>query len=53
MRAMLGKGDGTFDYWPNSKNGLQLEGDIRAFTDLGEGKLLVVKNSAQAEIWKY
>ena len=51
--VLLGKGDGTFDYWPNSKNGLQLEGDIRAFTDLGEGKLLVVKNSAQAEIWKY
>jgi hypothetical protein len=51
--VLLGKGDGTFDYWPNYKNGLQLEGDIRAFAELGEGKLLVVKNSAAAEIWKY
>ncbi|WP_057939479.1 VCBS repeat-containing protein [Algoriphagus resistens] len=51
--VLLGKGDGTFRYWPNAENGLQLEGDIRAFAELGEGKLLVVKNSASAEIWNY
>jgi hypothetical protein len=51
--VLLGKGDGTFDYWPNAQHGLQLNGDIRAFAMLGEGKLLVVKNSAAAEIWNY
>lgn len=51
--VLLGKGDGTFEYWPNAKNGLQLEGDIRAFAALGEGNLLIVKNSMSAEIWKY
>ncbi|WP_339751216.1 VCBS repeat-containing protein [Algoriphagus aquimarinus] len=51
--VLLGKGDGTFDYWPNAKNGLKLDGDVRAFAALGDGKLLVVKNSAKAEIWKY
>ena len=51
--VLLGKGDGTFDYWPNSKHGLKLDGDIRAFSDLGQGRLLVVKNNAAAEIWKY
>ncbi|WP_339874456.1 VCBS repeat-containing protein [uncultured Algoriphagus sp.] len=51
--VLLGKGDGTFDYRPNSKHGLKLDGDIRAFSDLGQGRLLVVKNNAAAEIWKY
>ncbi|SFT68273.1 Repeat domain-containing protein [Algoriphagus locisalis] len=51
--VLLGKGDGTFDFWPNAEHGLQLEGDIRAFAELDKGKLLVVKNSAKAEIWKY
>ncbi|PZX60285.1 VCBS repeat protein [Algoriphagus ratkowskyi] len=51
--VLLGKGDGTFDYWPNAQHGLRLDGDIRAFESLGKGKLLVVKNSAAAEIWKY
>ena len=51
--VLLGKGDGSFDYWPNSKHGLKLDGDIRAFSDLGEGRILVVKNNAAAEIWKY
>lgn len=51
--VMLGKGDGTFTFWPNAQHGLKLEGDVRAFTLLGEGQLLVVKNSAKAEIWKY
>ncbi|MEP1259231.1 VCBS repeat-containing protein, partial [Algoriphagus sp.] len=51
--VLLGKGDGTFDYWPNAQHGLQLNGDIRAFSMLGEGKLLVVKNNEPAEIWNY
>ncbi|WPR75498.1 VCBS repeat-containing protein [Algoriphagus sp. NG3] len=51
--VLLGKGDGTFDYWPNANHGLCLDGDIRAFTSLGAGKILVVKNSAAAEIWNY
>ncbi|WP_225586833.1 VCBS repeat-containing protein [Algoriphagus sp. Y33] len=51
--VLLGKGDGTFEFWPNAEHGLQLEGDIRAFATLGDGKLLVVKNSAAAEIWNY
>lgn len=50
---MLGKGDGTFTFWPNAQHGLRLDGDVRAFTLLGDGKILVVKNSAAAEIWKY
>lgn len=50
---MLGKGDGTFTFWPNAQHGLRLEGDVRAFSKLGEDKILVVKNSASAEIWKY
>jgi hypothetical protein len=50
---MLGKGDGTFTFWPNAQHGLRLEGDVRAFTLLDGGKILVVKNSAAAEIWKY
>lgn len=51
--VLLGKGDGSFDFWPNYKNGLKLDGDIRAFSSLGEGNLLVVKNNAKAEVWKY
>ena len=51
--VLLGNGDGTFRYWPNAENGLQLSGDIRAISKIGPGKLLFVKNSAQAEIWKY
>ncbi len=50
---LLGKGDGTFTFWPNAQHGFKLDGDVRDFTLLGEGKLLVVKNSASAEIWKY
>jgi hypothetical protein len=50
---LLGKGDGTFTFWPNRMHGLRLEGDVRAFTRLGKNQLLVVKNSAPAEIWKY
>lgn len=49
---LLGKGDGTFTYWPNFQHGLKLEGDIRAFDLLGTDQLLVVKNNAAAEVWK-
>jgi hypothetical protein len=51
--VLLGNGDGTFRYWPNAENGLQLSGDIRAISKIAPGKLLFIKNSAQAEIWKY
>jgi hypothetical protein len=51
--VLLGKGDGTFNFWPNRAHGLKLEGDIRAFATLGKNQLLVVKNSAPAEIWRY
>ena len=51
--VLLGNGDGTFDYWHNGAHGLKIEGDIRAFGHLGEGRLLVVKNSGPAEIWNY
>lgn len=51
--VLLGKGDGTFTYWPNRNHGLKLEGDIRAITRLGDKQLLFVKNNAAAEIWTY
>lgn len=51
--VLLGKGDGTFDYWKNSEHGLKLEGDIREFGLLGNKKLLVVKNNDAAEIWDF
>ena len=51
--VLLGKGDGTFDYWRNAENGLKIDGDVRAFGLLKNNKLLVVKNSAAAEIWDY
>lgn len=51
--VLLGKGDGTFDYWKNAAHGLKLDGDIRAFGLLENKKLLVVKNSAEAEIWDF
>jgi enediyne biosynthesis protein E4 len=51
--VLLGKGDGTFTFWPNREHGLKLQGDVREFSLLGEGRLLVVKNSKAAEIWKY
>lgn len=51
--VLLGNGDGTFKFWPNADNGLKIEGDVRAFGNLGKGRLLVVKNSAPAEIWEY
>ncbi|WP_425637322.1 VCBS repeat-containing protein [Algoriphagus yeomjeoni] len=51
--VLLGKGDGTFDYWKNAAHGLKIDGDIRAFGLLENRKILVVKNSAEAEIWEY
>jgi hypothetical protein len=51
--VFLGKGDGTFTFWPNRIHGLKLDGDIRAIANLGGKKLLFVKNSAPAEIWNY
>ncbi len=51
--VLLGNGDGTFGYMPNREHGLKLEGDVRAFSLLGKNRILVVKNSAEAEIWNY
>ncbi|MBN3521667.1 VCBS repeat-containing protein [Algoriphagus lutimaris] len=51
--VLLGKGDGTFEYWKNAEHGLKIDGDIRAFGLLENKKLLVVKNSDAAEIWDY
>jgi enediyne biosynthesis protein E4 len=51
--VLLGNGDGTFTFSPNYQNGLKLEGDVRAFSLLGGNRILVVKNSAAAEIWNY
>ncbi|WP_111670726.1 VCBS repeat-containing protein [Algoriphagus litoralis] len=51
--VLIGKGDGTFLYSPNYQNGLRLEGDVRAFSLLEGNQILVVKNSAAAEIWKF
>lgn len=51
--VLIGKGDGTFTFSPNYQNGLKLEGDVRAFSLLGGNRILVVKNSAAAEIWNY
>src|SRR5690606_1330114 len=51
--VLLGNGDGSFSFSPNRQNGLKLDGDVRAFSLLGEKRILVVKNSADAEIWKY
>lgn len=51
--VLLGNGDGTFTFNPNRENGLMLEGDVRAFSLLGNKRILVVKNSAAAEIWNY
>ena len=51
--VLLGKGDGTFTYWPNRNHGLKLDGDIRAITPLDGNRLLFVKNNAPAEIWDF
>ena len=51
--VLLGKGDGTFTFWPNRQHGLKWEGDIRAIKQIGKNQLLLVKNNAPAEIWTY
>jgi hypothetical protein len=51
--VLLGNGDGSFKFVPNREHGLRLDGDIRAFSSLGEKRILVVKNSAPVEIWRY
>jgi enediyne biosynthesis protein E4 len=51
--VLLGNGDGTFTFSPNRENGLKLEGDVRGFSLLGDKRILVIKNSAAAEIWNY
>ncbi|MDP3474051.1 MAG: VCBS repeat-containing protein [Algoriphagus sp.] len=51
--VLLGNGDGTFNFSPNRENGLKLEVDVRAFSLLDGNRILVVKNSASAEIWNY
>jgi hypothetical protein len=51
--VLLGKGDGTFTFWPNRTHGLKLAGDIRAISRIGSKQLLFVKNNAPAEIWTY
>ena len=51
--VLLGKGDGTFTFWPNRQHGLKWEGDIRAIKQIGKNQLLLVKNNAAAEIWTY
>lgn len=51
--VLIGKGDGTFTFSPNHQNGLKLEGDVRAFSLLEGNRILVIKNSAAAEIWNY
>jgi hypothetical protein len=51
--VLIGKGDGTFTFWPNRTHGLKLVGDIRAISRIGSKQLLFVKNNAPAEIWTY
>lgn len=53
--VLYGKGDGTFEYIPNRRHGLQLHGDIRDLHELeigGQRTLMVVKNNAALEFWK-
>lgn len=54
--VLLGRGDGSFDYWPNREHGLQLHGDIRDLHILeknGTRKLMVVKNNDAVEFWNF
>lgn len=51
--VFLGKGDGTFSFWRNAEHGLHLTGDIRGFASIGNGRILVIKNSEKSEIWTY
>jgi hypothetical protein len=53
--VLIGKGDGTFDYWQNRDHGLKLDGEIRDLKILelkGKKVLMVVKNNEAVEFWK-
>jgi hypothetical protein len=53
--VLVGKGDGTFDYWQNRDHGLKLDGEIRDLKILelkGKKVLMVVKNNEAVEFWK-
>lgn len=51
--VLLGNGDGTFRFIPNRIHSMQLQGEVRHFKWLSDSRLLVIKNNAAAEIWKY
>lgn len=51
--VLLGNGDGTFTFLPNARHGLRLDGDIRAISNLGKNRLLIIKNNDSAEFWNY
>ncbi|WP_373520034.1 VCBS repeat-containing protein [Aquiflexum sp.] len=53
--VLLGKGDGTFEYWHNRDHGLKLQGDIRDLHVIdrdGQKILMVVKNGENVEFWE-
>nr|WP_228780103.1 VCBS repeat-containing protein [Aquiflexum lacus] len=53
--VLLGKGDGTFEYWHNRDHGLKLNGDIRDLHVIdreGQKILMVVKNGENVEFWE-
>jgi hypothetical protein len=51
--VLLGNGDGTFRFIPNRIHSMQLQGEVRNFKWLSDSRLLVIKNNAAAEIWRY
>ncbi|WP_439475038.1 VCBS repeat-containing protein [Algoriphagus formosus] len=51
--VLLGNGDGTFRFIPNRIHSMQLQGEVRHFKWLSDARLLVIKNNAAAEIWRY
>ncbi|WP_288370647.1 VCBS repeat-containing protein [uncultured Algoriphagus sp.] len=51
--VLLGNGDGTFRFIPNRIHSMQLQGEVRHFKWLSDSRLLVIKNNAAAEIWRY
>lgn len=51
--VLLGNGDGTFRFIPNRIHSMQLQGEVRHFKWLYDSRLLVIKNNAAAEVWKY
>jgi len=51
--VLLGNGDGTFRFIPNRIHSMQLQGEVRHLKWLSDSRLLVIKNNAAAEIWRY